>query len=73
MTLWQSFNAILPDDQMRACLETGATLVFDGLGKEWQAVERQVERLGFGDTCFVFRAKGRHGDLTKVTPVRDAA
>jgi len=63
------FCTVLPDDQMRAQLRDGATLVFKGLEK-WQAVERQVERLGFGEVYLVSQTSGRHGELTKVRPLR---
>ena len=38
----------LPDDDLRAELEGGDTICFMGPIR-WQEVERQVERLGFGD------------------------
>jgi hypothetical protein len=65
-----TFSYILSDDQMRAQLESGATLQFQGLESDWQTVERQVERLGFGQRYFVSRTSGPHGGLTRVTPVR---
>jgi len=55
---------------MRSHLERGNTLLFEGLAGEWQTVERQIERLGFGEQYFVSLIKGRGGDLTKVMPVR---
>ena len=68
MSATKTFNSMLPDDQMREYLATGNSLVFDGLAQQWQDVERQVERLGFGERYFVSQRKGIHGDLTKVTP-----
>lgn len=59
---------MLPDEQMRVHLATGDSLVFEGLAQQWQDVERQVERLGFGELYLVSQRKGIHGDLTKVTP-----
>lgn len=65
------FTFILSDDQMRAHLRSGSTLIFKGLERDWQTVERQVERLGFGDLYLVSRTSGRRGDLTKVSPVAE--
>jgi hypothetical protein len=54
---------------MRAHLRSGSTLIFKGLERDWETVERQVERLGFGELYLVSRTSGRHGDMTKVRPV----
>jgi hypothetical protein len=62
-----TFTCILADDQMRLQLQNGVTLVFK-LDKDWRALERQVERLGFGEQYLVSHTQGRHGDLTKVSP-----
>ena len=70
MAAKQTFSYILSDDQMRSHLQNGNTLLFEGLADDWEAVERQIERLGFGDTYLVSLVKGRGGDLTKVMPVR---
>jgi hypothetical protein len=74
----QCFDCLLSDDEMRAQLKRGQTFFFK-LSK-WQAIERQIERLGFGDFYFVTQVDARRGTLTKVTPaggqtdaVRDAA
>jgi hypothetical protein len=55
---------------MRIYLEGGAVILFQGIGNDWQAVERQIERLGFGDFYVVTRTRGRRGNLTKVSPLR---
>lgn len=55
------FSIALSDDQMRTQLRAGATLVFDGL-KQWQTVERQVERLGFGEVYLVSGPCGQRGE-----------
>lgn len=75
----QSFDCVLPDDQMREQLKRGETFRFT-LGSKWQEIEQQIERLGFGDDYFVSQIKVRGGKMTKVTPVpgkaesvRDAA
>jgi hypothetical protein len=62
------FSSILPDARMRLLLEQGNTLVFEGLARNWQEVEKQVERLGFGEEYLVLSAKGTRGGLTKVIP-----
>ena len=56
----------LTDEQLRAELEAKDTVVFDGTALNWQEIERQVERLGFGDTYIVSLAKsmeGRHSTI----------
>ena len=50
--------------------ESGDSLVFEELGRDWQRLERQVERLGFANEYFVSLTKGPRGELTKVTPAR---
>jgi len=69
MAAKKSLNFILPDDQMGAYLEADTSLVFAGLAKHWQDLERQVERLGFGEKYFVSQAKSVRGGVTRVTPV----
>jgi len=64
----QSFDCVLPDDQMREQLQRGETFCFT-FGSKWQEIEQQIERLGFGDDYFVSQIKARRGKMTKVTPV----
>jgi hypothetical protein len=70
MSARHTLNYILSDDQMRAHLESGDSLVFEELGRDWQRLERQVERLGFANEYFVSLTKGPRGELTKVAPAR---
>jgi hypothetical protein len=49
------YTRLLRDEEMRPHLERGDGIAFEGLGREWQQIERQVERLGFGDTYAVSR------------------
>ena len=60
---------LLNDQEMTAHLEKGDTLRFKGLGREWQQIEDQVERLGFGDQYVVSRI-GAQESCTKVGPLR---
>lgn len=64
----QCFDSLLPDDQMREQLKRGETFCFS-FGNNWQEIEQQIERLGFGDNYFVSQIKARRGKMTKVTPV----
>ena len=41
------------DGRLRAELQAGDTVVFKGKNFTWEKVERQVERLGFGDSYLV--------------------
>ena len=67
------YNRLLRDDESRAHLERGDSIAFEGSAREWQEIERQVERLGFGDQYTVSRTKrpapaGEHA-VTRVTPL----
>jgi hypothetical protein len=61
-------SSVLPDEQMKTQLASGKRLVFEGFPGRWQAIEEQVERLGFGSDYFVSMTRGRHGNLIRVTP-----
>lgn len=52
------YTQLLSDDELLAHLERGDSITFQGPALEWQKIERQVERLGFGDQYTVSRAKG---------------
>jgi hypothetical protein len=58
---------LLRDEELSDHLRKGHTLLFKGLGNEWQQIERQVERLGFGETYFVSQLEG-HESSTKLSP-----
>jgi hypothetical protein len=62
----QCFDSLLTDEQMLAQLQRGETFVFKLA--QWQAIERQIERLGFDDFYFVTQVDSGRGTLTKVTP-----
>jgi hypothetical protein len=49
----RTHTTFLPDDELRPQLEVGDTIVFTGTTVRWQEIERQVERLGFGDSYIV--------------------
>jgi hypothetical protein len=57
------FDDLLSDEELRARLESGDTLVF--LGKRLGALESQVERLGLADRYFVSVTEGPHGETTR--------
>jgi len=52
-------------------LERGDTLFFEDLWREWRAIERQVERLGFGERYVVAERKSKKSG-TKVYPLEPA-
>lgn len=62
------YTRLLGDQELGAHLEKGDTLLFEGLGREWQQIERQVERLGFGDRFVVSQVRKRQNS-TKVSPL----
>jgi len=67
MTTRLDCTCLLRDEELSDHLRKGHTLLFKGLGKEWQEIERQVERLGFGETYFVSQLEG-HESSTKLSP-----
>ena len=66
------YAASLQNDQLRAHLANKDTLVFDYRAGSWQQIEKQIERLGFGESYIVAVLIGRRGRFTKVTPVETA-
>jgi len=67
----QTYNALIEDAQMLMHLERGDTLFFEDLWREWRAIERQVERLGFGERYVVAERKSKKSG-TKVYPLEPA-
>jgi hypothetical protein len=68
------YTRLLSDEELRPHLERGDGIAFKGLGREWEEIERQVERLGFGDTYVVSRTRragvpGEEG-FVRVSPLR---
>jgi len=49
------YTRLLTDDELRAHLERGESIGFKGPAPHWQAIEEQIERLGFGDAYAVSR------------------
>ena len=56
----------LADEQLRPQLEAGGTIIFDGQTVQWHEIERQVERLGFGDLYLVSATQGPHTNGAKI-------
>ena len=44
------YTRLLDDAELRPHLERGDTVTFENLARDWGKIERQVERLGYGDT-----------------------
>ncbi len=63
---------LLLDDELICHLEQRRTLLFKGLGTEWHIIEKQVDRLGFGELYAVSQVGSRECSA-KVTPVLVAA
>jgi len=68
------YTRLLNDEELRPHLERGDVVAFKGLGREWEEIERQVERLGFGDAYAVSRSSraGVPGEkvIIRASPVR---
>jgi hypothetical protein len=72
-----AYARALRDEELLPHLESGDTIVFTDASKHWQDIERQVERLGFGDNFAVSRGSrpaplGRQNHI-RITPIRTPA
>jgi hypothetical protein len=56
----------LADNELRPELEARDTIFFVGGGADWLEIERQVERLGFGEVYVVSFAKARRTNICTV-------
>jgi hypothetical protein len=56
----------LADAELRPQLEAGDTLSFVGVEISLQSIERQVDRLGFGDLYIVSAMRGRQTQATRI-------
>jgi hypothetical protein len=65
----------LRDEDLRCQLASGNTLLFVGERIDWQKLERQVERLGFGEDYLVSARQGRAANAVRISvePIRTAA
>jgi len=66
------YTSLVPDEVLRPHLERQDTVVFRGLVREWQQIERQVERLGFGEG-YVVSQRSANGGSTVVSAERATA
>ena len=57
----------LTDDELLVHLELGASIVFDERMVQWHEIERQVEKLGFGDLYIVSATHGPLGNNPKIS------
>jgi|APCry1669188910_1035180.scaffolds.fasta_scaffold23276_2 hypothetical protein len=68
------YTRLLRDDELRLRLESGDTIVFHDLSREWENIERQVDRLGYGSLYATsrFRRSGTSSqqDVVRVSPIR---
>jgi len=63
------YTRLLSDEELRAHLERGDVISFKDVSGEWHQIERQVERLGFGDVYAVSRCT-RPGACREQTSIR---
>ena len=64
----EHYKRLLTDEEIRDLLHRNEIIVFDGMSREWQKVEQQIEKLGFGDTYIVSQRKGPRGGSIKAAP-----
>jgi len=63
------FTRQLSDEELLPHLLSQNQLVLKVPGLRWQEVERQVERLGFGESFFVAETEGTRGRCCRIDPV----
>ena len=68
MSAQLTYAHLLEDRELLAHLEQRDSILFKGLENEWQRIERQVTRLGFGESYIVSQTVSRQG-FTKVLPL----
>jgi hypothetical protein len=71
-----TYNRPLSEDELLGHLRShdDDRIVLRVPGLRWQEIERQVERLGYGDLFLVSSTKGCHGECCRIDPssrVRD--
>jgi hypothetical protein len=72
MALEEAYTRLLTDEELRPRLERSEAIVFPGLSREWQQIERQVEKLGFGELYFVTQRSGPRGGAVRLSPAQTA-
>ncbi|HTL54113.1 MAG TPA: hypothetical protein VL361_00485 [Candidatus Limnocylindrales bacterium] len=62
----RTHSAPLTDDELRSMLEARDVVSFVGQPVRFEDIERQVERLGFGDLYMVSATQGTHTSVAKI-------
>ena len=57
----------LSDQELRPELEAGDTILFVSTSIDWVDIERQVERLGFGESYLVCATQARGSAIPTIT------
>ena len=63
----RTHSAPLTDDELRPLLEARDVISFVGQPLRLEEIERQVERLGFGDLYLVSATQGPHTNGAKIS------
>ena len=63
------YSTPLTDEELLKHLGAGDNLVLRVPGLRWQDVERQIERLGFGESFLVAETQSSRGRCCRVEPV----
>jgi hypothetical protein len=64
-----TYTRPLNDQELAKHLSAQDQLVLRVPGLRWQDVERQVDRLGFGESFLVAETKGSRGHCCRIEPV----
>ncbi len=63
-----TYTRLLSEEELRRHLEARDTVILRDCPVRWQELEREVERLGFGDLFVVSSTKGERGQTCKIRP-----
>lgn len=63
----RTHNTPLTDDELRPMLEARDVIAFVGMPIRLEDIERQVERLGFGDLYVVSATQSPHTEGTRIS------
>jgi hypothetical protein len=63
-----TYNRLLTESELREHLRARHRVVLRIPGIEWHKIEREVERLGFGESFLVSSTNGKRGESCRIGP-----
>src|SRR5262245_21890614 len=68
-----TYDSPLTESELLGHLRARDKVVINSRAIKRQELEREIERLGFGDHFLVFATKGKHGECFKIEPWKGAS